>query len=271
VCSSDLVNEKVSQEQLNSPIANESLEPDEFTYGGNAPAPRPTKLMPPDELEQWKEQERFKAGLNPPSAGASQPAWSDTGRVDKDGNAIMQRTTRDGRLETMTAPFGAKVSPGAEAADAKKRQAILDSTNDTLNAIDELLDENGNLRPEVRPAIGTSRLMFAQLIPGTDAYNAQASIDRVRARMVTNLMGELKSQSRTGATGFGQLNLQELKIIQDAAAKLDPGQGEAAMQTELQNIRRRLQKVFDDGTGSVPGGGGGGGGIQIISIEEVKK
>jgi hypothetical protein len=108
----------------------------------------------------------------------------------------------------------------------------------------------------MRGAIGGSRLMGAQLVPGTGAYNAQAAVDRLRARLVTDLMAELKSQSRTGATGFGQLNLQELKIIQDSAAKLDPGQSEEAFQTELQKIRSRLQLILQDGAQASGGGGG---------------
>lgn len=241
------VNENISQEQLNSPLANEALEPDEYTYGGNQPTPAPSKLMTPAEMAQWKAQKEFEARVNrenrPPSAEAA-GTWTDTGRTDAQGNAIYVNTKT---TETKPMPFGAKQSPGASQEADRKRILVVDATNRTLNALDELIDERGNLRPETRAAIGASRMTGMQYIPGTQAYNAQASIDRLRARMVTDLMAELKAQSRTGATGFGQLNAQELKVMQDSAAKLDPGQGEKAFQTELQNIRRRLELILKDG------------------------
>lgn len=260
-----------SQEDLNSPLANEEI-PD-YQYAGNKPTPQASKLMTPEEFEQWKRQKETEAQIGAkyraPSSAGTPDNWTDSGRTDKDGNAILQRTSRDGRLETMVAPYGAKLSPGAEAEATRKRQTVVDATNRTLNAIDELMDEKGTLRPEMSAAIGSSRLTGIQRVPGTNAYNAQAAIDRLRARLVTDLMAELKSQSRTGATGFGQLNLQELKIIQDSAAKLDPGQSEQAFQTELQKIRQRLLLILQDEPGKA--GGAAPGDIEIVSITETKK
>jgi len=68
----------------------------------------------------------------------------------------------------------------------------------------------------------------------------------VKARLVTDLLAELKAQSRTGATGFGQLNLQELKIMQDSAAKLNPNQSERAFEAELRRIRQRLEMILKE-------------------------
>jgi len=187
------------------------------------------------------------AKRDPRSGTAAEPgSWTDTGRVDKDGNAIYVNSKT---LATRPMPFGAKASAAAEADQLRKRAAVVASTSRTLDAIDEILDADGNLKPGVSAAVGGSRYTGIQMVKGTDAYNAQAAIDRVRARLVTDLMAELKAQSRTGATGFGQLNLQELKIIQDSAAKLDPGQSEAVFAAELKKIRDRLELILKEPAG----------------------
>jgi len=187
------------------------------------------------------------AKRDPRSGTAAEPgSWTDTGRVDKDGNAIYVNSKT---LATRPMPFGAKASAAAEADQLRKRDAVVASTSRTLDAIDEILDADGNLKPGVSAAVGGSRYTGIQMVKGTDAYNAQAAIDRVRARLVTDLMAELKAQSRTGATGFGQLNLQELKIIQDSAAKLDPGQSEAVFAAELKKIRDRLELILKEPAG----------------------
>jgi hypothetical protein len=90
-------------------------------------------------------------------------------------------------------------------------------------------------------------------VPGTKEYDAQAAVDRLRARLVTDLMAELKAQSRTGATGFGSLNLQELKIIQDSAAKLNPDQTEQAFEAELKKVRDRLELIMREPDGGPVG------------------
>ena len=50
------------------------------------------------------------------------------------------------------------------------------------------------------------------------------------------------------------MNLQELKIIQDSAAKLDPNQSEAAFAAELQKIRDRLELILKEPTAGASGG-----------------
>ena len=170
-------------------------------------------------------------------------SWTDTGRVNEQGEAIYINSKT---MQTRVMPFGAKPDLKDQQEQARKRTVVVDATQRTLDAVDELLTPDGTLRPETRMAIGASRLLGAQHIPGSEALNAQAMIDRVKARLVTDLLAELKAQSRTGATGFGQLNLQELKIMQDSAAKLNPNQSERAFEAELRRIRQRLEMILKE-------------------------
>lgn len=202
-----------------------------------------------------------------PTAASEPGTWTDTGRVNDRGEAIY---INNKTMQTRTVPgMGAKPNMAAEQEQATKRQVVKEAANKTLDSIDELLDESGRLKDNIKTAIGTSRVLNTWRIPGTSAYDANTSVERLRARLVTDLMGELKAQSRTGATGFGQLNQSELKIMQDSAAKLNPGQSEAAFEAELKKIRDRVKMILREPEASkrsvAPSKG-----ISILKIEEVK-
>jgi hypothetical protein len=202
-----------------------------------------------------------------PTAAAEPGTWTDTGRTNEQGESIY---INNKTMQTRTVPgMGAKPNMAAEQEQATKRQVVKEAANKTLDSIDELLDESGRLKDNIKTAIGTSRVLNTWRIPGTSAYDANTSVERLRARLVTDLMGELKAQSRTGATGFGQLNQSELKIMQDSAAKLNPGQSEAAFEAELKKIRDRVRMILREPEASkrsmAPRKG-----ISILKIEEVK-
>jgi len=59
-------------------------------------------------------------------------------------------------------------------------------------------------------------------IGSTEARVLDNNNQRIRANTVFEELLNLKSQSKTGATGFGALNLEELRTIQNKAATLDP-------------------------------------------------
>ena len=88
---------------------------------------------------------------------------------------------------------------------------------------------------------------------------------RLRARLVIDLLGKLKAQSRTGATGFGALSEKELKILMDSASKLDPGQSEDVFTAELVAIRKKLDKMMQQ---PAPGAGGGATVAPVVGPKE---
>lgn len=48
----------------------------------------------------------------------------------------------------------------------------------------------------------------------------EANIDKLKANKVLEVMTQLKQASRTGSTGFGALNQQELQLLKDSASSL---------------------------------------------------
>lgn len=151
----------------------------------------------------------------------------------------------------------AKAEDKKSSADTEKkakRQAAMRATDDTLDALNELLDvqtdasgkEVYNLKPGVSQLYG-ARIPGLSMIPGTDTANALASMNRLRGRMVTDLLGELKAQSRTGATGFGALSEKELGILQSSASKLEnSSMSDQDVMAELRRIRERLLRVKEE-------------------------
>ena len=158
----------------------------------------------------------------------------------------LRRLIREMTVMRQPPERAAQGDPADERERATKRRAVVGSTSRTLDALDELLTQDGTLTPSAAAAVGLKRISPALFVPGSAAYDGNVAIDRLRARLVTDLMAELKSQSRTGATGFGQLNIQELKLIQDAAAKLNPRQSPESFTAELVKIRDRLILILQE-------------------------
>lgn len=131
----------------------------------------------------------------------------------------------------------------ADTTQIGNKNRVQDTARDTLDALGELLDPNGKLRPEIKGAVGGSRAFGLQFLPATQTRAADASIKRLKSMLVVDLIGEMKAQSKSGATGFGQLNMKELGVLENAASKLDPSLDEGTFEAELNRIKERLQKI----------------------------
>ena len=138
----------------------------------------------------------------------------------------------------------------AKAAAANKRNAVKQPAQEALTLIDEIEAE-----PGFSSAVG-ARIPGSGLISGSPAATAIAKIDRLKALLDLDVIAQMKAQSRTGATGFGSMSAPELKILEDAAARLGRNQSEASFKAELGRLREKLQRVVaEPETASAPTGG----------------
>lgn len=135
------------------------------------------------------------------------------------------------------------VNPGQ---DPERLKQLRIETQSTLSELDELLDEDGKLRPHTQDAVGKSRMFGLQHIPGTQTKKGDVGINTLKSKLVLGLIGQMKAQSKTGATGFGQMNLKELGLLEKAASKLDPSLDEESFAAELNRIREKLQMIMQD-------------------------
>ncbi len=114
---------------------------------------------------------------------------------------------------------------------------------EALDEIKNILDDKGNLTEKGKSAVGWSS--FLKHVPGTQARSGDASIRRVASQQVLNVIAELKAQSRTGATGFGNMSNKDLATLESAAHKLDTLQSEPDFAAEMNRIRAGMQKIVD--------------------------
>lgn len=137
----------------------------------------------------------------------------------------------------------------AKTGEDKKKdniQGIRDKVTQALTTIDKIVDpKTGKLKPEAQNAVGMSRNFQMHRFSGTNSATATAHINELKANQLIELIGEMKAQSRTGATGFGALNLKELGLLEAAATGLDPNKDEGAFETSIKEVASRLRKILE--------------------------
>lgn len=140
-----------------------------------------------------------------------------------------------------------------DAAATRQRQkvALQDRTQLVLEEIDRLLrPDKKDLTVAVKNITGLGRLALRQRIPGSPEADADVSLTRLGSQRVIDLIGEMKEQSRTGATGFGQLSERELAVLAEAATRLSTRQSPQALLDAVLQIRRLVLKSHHAAGGS---------------------
>jgi len=166
------------------------------------------------------------------------------------------------RAEMLKTQITGERTKQAESAAKQQAQteALQESKQQTLDVVNSLLTPEGELTPGLAHITGGSKVVpgvpgvlggtgllpggLAQYVPGSPEADAAASLARVKARMVVDLIADMKQQSKTGATGFGQLSDKERIILEDSAAKLRTAQSDTAIRDELLRIRDLLKKAM---------------------------
>jgi len=113
----------------------------------------------------------------------------------------------------------------------------LSQTDEAVKFIDEALDLAKN-----QWATGYANLALGQL-PETLARQLNSKLDIIKSKNALETISRMKSQSRTGATGFGALSAPELDIIQKNITDLDPLLGSKVLVKNLEDLKKRYQGV----------------------------
>ena len=169
--------------------------------------------------------------------------YSDAGRSQDDG---VSRQLREMQLSAAQD----KMSVASETRD-RQRAALAETAQITLNAVDRLLQPDSRapgsfvLTPAAEAITGFSRQAgpgLKRFIGGSAEADAEASLSRLGSRLIVDLIAEMKSQSHTGATGFGQLSDQERLVLREAAGRLSTTQSPAGLLDALLETRRLTEK-----------------------------
>lgn len=87
---------------------------------------------------------------------------------------------------------------------------------------------------------------LASLWKGSEADAQEADFAFLKSNVALKAMMELKAQSSTGATGFGALNTEELKVLTNRFATLDPFTKPEIIRENLVRLRDQTIAMFED-------------------------
>jgi len=152
-------------------------------------------------------------------------------------------------------PFRFKPQPASEVkairdmakedkADIIKSQSAVDSASSSVDAINHLIKNKnyfGPIEGRMPAGINTGKREWAK------------NYDFLEANKILSVINEMKNQSRTGATGFGNMNEGELRVLTNAAMKLDKQLDEATAEKYLIEMRDAFNKIIDREKNGYPG------------------
>lgn len=202
--------------------------------------------------------ERERGAQDRSTAGAK--AGAGAGAGDPGMRALAALTARSGELPAGTPTQRGEIMHGMASNPAllsqfeqTRMEPIRAQAQTITTAIDDLLTPEGELTDGGRSLFGEYTPVFARGMQATPSgVSANASLRQIVGQNVVDLIHEMKRQSQTGATGFGQLNRAELDIILSAATRLTQRLPEATAQNDLKTLREKWNKVLQP-----PAGAGG--------------
>lgn len=116
---------------------------------------------------------------------------------------------------------------------------------EALDEIKNVLGDDDKLTSKGQSAFGKSAAF--RWIPGSEEKSGTGSVRRIQSQQILNVIEDMKAQSRTGATGFGAMNKDELRVLESAASKLsDPYISEEDGRRELKRIKEKLNLILKD-------------------------
>ncbi len=213
-------------------------------------------------LRYAKELGKDPASLTPTDIETARKKYADAGRETKEGgddvSAIAAMAAQNPAVLQGLTPTVTGAVLGAIAKDPKLRsqyeqtrmEPIRAQAQTALSTLDDLLDVDPKtgkvlgLKSGAKSLYGKGLDRMSRYIPGSEAATAKAALDQVTGQLVLDIIGQMKAQSRTGSTGFGQLNIRELGVIESAATVLKGEISEAKALQELTKLRERFAKVL---------------------------
>jgi hypothetical protein len=172
----------------------------------------------------------------------------------RNANADLQRQILEDKIETTAE----KKATAQKTADAQ-RGAVADKAQTVMDIIGQLAEidpKDFKTITKLRP--GTEALYGIPILGRTpeafqigETADARAAMNQLMEQAVTDFLGELKAQSRTGATGFGALSQEELRLVQNASSQLrNPKISSERVRTELERILKVAKKHYDNAVAS---------------------
>lgn len=144
--------------------------------------------------------------------------------------------------------------------ETKRMEPVREKANSLLTALDKLVITDPNSGEVTGLTTGAQQLYgnltppwMREMNPMGDAADANAALKQLVGQQIIDMLAELKAQSQSGATGFGQLNIRELDTIMSAATQLRGRLTEGTALEQLKALREKIVKMTLPGVAESPG------------------
>lgn len=124
---------------------------------------------------------------------------------------------------------------------AKQREAAQAKGFDTIN---DLLRKIEIARKRLTPFSTGLAGQIGQHMWGSDSNSLHGALTAVLSPQVIDTLGQMKAQSKTGASGFGALNKSELELLQSINGSLSQDQDPEAIRSSLDQIERTYRRAL---------------------------
>lgn len=237
-----------SQQQQVIPSGYQATELQRDQMGNFIPS-RATMIQQPTEMDKLQEEQarlniqKTQQDMMPqqqPQQGFNVPEGMVVDKFDQFGNPIYRpKTAQDVKAEMDI--------EATKRAEENRSQASIDIAQNSIDTINTLLS------PDKLKYFGAAGEIVPPLPMEYSKKDWEANYEYITSKNIVSLINEMKSQSRTGATGFGQLNREELKVLMNASQKLRKGLDEKTAAKYLNEMKHSFQKILDRERNGYPG------------------
>jgi hypothetical protein len=135
-----------------------------------------------------------------------------------------------------------------EAKEAKTAEAKAESVGKGLaSSVADMRDVMGRASGRLDGFFSTDMVgKAASFWKGSDADAQEADFAFLKSNVALNAMMELKANSPTGSTGFGALNTEELKVLTNQFATLDPFTDSKLVRQNLKQLNERFEGIIQN-------------------------
>lgn len=178
-------------------------------------------LLFADKMETKSEFQQMLSSLNlsPAEELKVRQQWV-SAKLNPDGGALRQ--LQGALLQAQTDKINDKLANDREKTVTEKNQAISKLSSTESNVDNALTTAEKALKLAPNSLVGGVTQAVAATIPWTDAKALSNLVSSLNSEKAIGTLEELKSQSRTGATGFGSLTEKELTLLLNKTRALDP-------------------------------------------------
>lgn len=133
---------------------------------------------------------------------------------------------------------GSGVEAGLKAAEDNRKAMeadSLDNANVVLGTLDRVMPKINGLTAGAGGAV-------LGAIPGTDAKNTAALIDTIKGQIGFDRLQKMRANSKSGASGLGQLSVKEMEFLQALQGNLSTDQSPAQLSETLGQIKTHFDR-----------------------------